>query len=288
MAVSPAVRTAGRPTMTLSSIVHQCRPSALRVRLPGFATLQRVQYDAAMAPRLAILAAVALLGGCDRLAALAASNPLQSFESRCEALPAGRVEVRRLPVAVAEDYTVPVSQLARMSAPTSTHHRTIGLTRAKFGYRSTLELEGLEDAKGARACARPQVKIDIEVTGTTVYVAREFHGDACREPLILAHERLHVAVFDRYADEATASLAREIEARLGKRVRYGASMVAVQDALKRELAGHLEGFMDRARDELDRRHAAIDTPDEYDRMTRTCGGLAVTAREGSEPAPAPR
>jgi hypothetical protein len=125
----------------------------------------------------------------------------QSFESRCEALPGGRIEVRRLPVAVTENYTVPVAQLARMSEPTSTHHRTVGLTRAKFGYRSTLELEGLEDAKGARACARPQVKIDIEVTGTTVYVAREFHGDACREPLILAHERLHVAVFDRYADE---------------------------------------------------------------------------------------
>jgi hypothetical protein len=46
--------------------------------------------------------------------------------------------------------------------------------------------------------------------------------------------------------------------------------------------------MDQSRNELDRRHAAIDTPDEYDRMTRTCGGLAVTALEGSAPAPAPR
>jgi len=231
-----------------------------------------------MLRRLALLAAVALFGGCDRLAALAASNPLQSFESRCEALPAGRVEIRRTPVAVAENYSVPLAQLARMSEPESRHHRTVGLTRAKFGYRSTLELEGLEDAKGARACARPQVKIEIEVTGTTVYVAREFHGDACREPLILAHERQHVAVFDRYADEAARTLAREIEVRLGNRVRYGGTMAGIQDALKKELAVHLEGFMDRARGELDRRHAAIDTPDEYDRMTRTCGGLTASAR----------
>jgi hypothetical protein len=165
-----------------------------------------------------------------------------------------------------------------MSEPTSTHHRTVGLTRAKFGYRSTLELEGLEDPKGARACARPQMKVDIEINGTTVYVAREFHGDACREPLILAHERKHVAVFDRYADEVVTSLARDLESRIGRRVRFGGTMAGIQESLKKELAGHLDAFMESARGELDRRHAAIDTPDEYDRMTRTCGGLAVSVR----------
>ena len=232
--------------------------------------------------------ALLLCTGCDRLAALAASTPLQSFESRCEALPSGEIVVVGLPTEVHEDYSVPYLELARLSEPSAVNHRTVGLTRAKFGYRSTLELAGLEDPRGERACARPQVRVEVEVTGMTVYVAREYRGDACREPLILDHERKHVAVFDRYADEATASLAREIDARLGKRVRYGATMAAIQDALKRELAGYLEGFMDQSRNELDRRHAAIDTPDEYDRMTRTCGGLAVTALEGSAPAPAPR
>ena len=227
---------------------------------------------------LALVMVVALLAGCDRIAALAASNPLQSFESRCEQVPAGRIEIRRLPIAVSEDYSVPLAHLARMSEPTTTtHHRTVGLTRAKFGYRSTLELDGLEDPKGARACARPQMKVDIEINGTTVYVAREFHGDACREPLILEHERKHVAVFDRYADEVVASLARDLESRMGRRVRYGATMASIQEGLKKELAGHLDAFMERARGELDRRHAAIDTPDEYERMTRTCG-LAVSVR----------
>jgi hypothetical protein len=227
---------------------------------------------------LALVAVVASLGGCDRLAALAANHPLQSFESRCEQVPAGRVEIRRLPIAVAENVSVPLAQLARMSEPASTHHRTVGLTRAKFGYRSTLELEGLEDPGGGRACARPVVKIDIEVNGTTVYVAREFHGDACREPLILAHERLHVAVFDRYADDVVPELAREIDALVGRKVRYGRTMAGVQDALKKEVAAYLEAFMERARDELDRRHAAIDTADEYERMTRTCGALSASVR----------
>jgi hypothetical protein len=212
-----------------------------------------------------------LVGGCDRLAALAASNPLQSFESRCEALPAGSFEIRRAPLAFREDYSMTYAQLAKLSEPSAVNHRTVGLTRAKFGYRSTLELEGLEDPRSPRACMQVKVHIDVEVTGTTVHVAREYRGDACREPLILEHERKHVAVFDRYADEAVSALVRELDTKVGRRVRYGTSMAEVQASLKKELAVHLEAFMDRARAELDRRHAQIDTPYEYERMTRFCG-----------------
>ena len=215
--------------------------------------------------------ALLLCTGCDRLAALAASTPLQSFESRCEALPSGEIVVVGLPTEVHEDYSVPYLELARLSEPSAVNHRTVGLTRAKFGYRSTLELAGLEDPRGERACARPQLRVEVEVTGMTVYVAREYRGDACREPLILDHERKHVAVFESYAAEAAPALARELESRVGRRMRYGASIAAVQEALKRELAAHLESFMDAARAELDRRHALIDTRDEYERITRTCG-----------------
>jgi len=220
---------------------------------------------------LAACALLLVLVGCDRLAALAASNPLQSFESRCEALPAGAFQIRRLPLAVRDDYSMSYAQLARLSEPSAVNHRTVGLTRAKFGYRSTLELEGLEDPRSTRACVRPKVNVTIEVTNAIVHVAREYRGDPCREPLILEHERKHVAVFEHYGDESVAALTRELEAKVGLRIRYGTSMGQIQEALKKELSVHLEAFMDRARAELDRRHAQIDTPQEYELITRTCG-----------------
>ena len=246
--------------------VGPARPIAGSVRCGtsgSIALMRSFTYVACLLPLL--------FAGCDRLAALAASTPLQSFESRCETLPAGEIVVVGLPVEVHEDYSVPYLELARLSEPTAVNHRTVGLTRAKFGYRSTLELSGLEDPRGGRACARPQVRVEVEVSGMTVYVAREYRGDACREPLILEHERKHVEVFERYASEAAPELARELEARVGRRVRYGPQIQGVQEDLKRELAAHLESFMDRARTELDRRHALIDTTDEYERITRTCG-----------------
>ncbi|MEO8487742.1 MAG: hypothetical protein ABI585_15555 [Betaproteobacteria bacterium] len=221
---------------------------------------------------LAATLALVVLAGCDRLAALAATHAQQSFEARCEGLPAGRIDVVRLPITVTRDDSKPYDELARLSEPSAANHRTVGLTRGSFGYRSTLELEGLEDPRGPRACARPQMRVQIEVSSLTVYVAREYRGDPCREPLILAHERKHVAVFERYADEATPLLAREIDARIGRGVRYGATIVGVQEALKTDLSASLDAFMERARDEIARRHARIDTRDEYERITRNCGG----------------
>jgi hypothetical protein len=214
-----------------------------------------------------------LLPGCDRLAAIASGQALQSFEKRCEALPAPRVQVNRVPNQVTEDASLPYGELARLSEPSATHHRTVGLTRAKFGYRSTLELDGLEDPRNGRACARPRVRIDVELSSLTVYIAREYLGDACREPLILAHERLHVEVFERYADQAAPALARLIEERFGRAVRYGTSMAAMQESLKAELAVHLELFMARAHGELTQRQAAVDTAREYDKLGNSCGSM---------------
>jgi hypothetical protein len=221
---------------------------------------------------LVALCLCAALAACDRIAAFAQSNnPLQSFDSRCANLRAGGAEVTRPAFTIREDYSRSYQDLARMSEPHAVNHRTVGLTRAKFGYRSSLELEGIEDPKTGRACAKPRVRIDIEVTGMTVYVAREYRGDACREPLVLEHEHKHVAVFERYAADVAPTLERDLAARFGNRVVYGASIGAIQDAIKRELGGHLDAFMERSRAEIDRRHAQIDTADEYEKISRVCG-----------------
>src|SRR5512147_1143579 len=214
---------------------------------------------------------LALLPGCERVAALTDAASQQSFERRCQALPHGGVDVVRARNDVALDASRPQGELERLSESPSPQHRTVGLTRASFGYRSTIELDGLEDPRGGRACAHPRVHVEVELASMTVYVAREYRDDACREPLILEHERRHVAVFERYADEAARALARELEARVGKRVRYGTSMAAMQDALKADLAKWLDAFMAHARDELAVRNAAVDTKAEYEKLAQACG-----------------
>ena len=215
--------------------------------------------------------ALALAAGCERVATMSANSPFASFESRCERLPVSQVDVVRAPFTVVEDNSRAYADLAALADASSPRHRTVGLTRGTFGYRSTLELEGLEDPKGNRACARPRVRVDVSISPMTVYVAREYLGDACREPIIREHEQRHVEVFERYVDEVVPRLARKLEADVGTRVRVGASIVAMQDTLKSELAARLDDFMANARTELAARHAEVDTSSEYERLARVCG-----------------
>ena len=278
--------------MTLALPVRQRRPSAPR-SIAGFAdvTTCPVRCRDARSP-----GAPGRRRAARRLrpprAALAASNPLQSFESRCEQVPTGRIEISRLPLAVSEDHTVPLVQLARLSEPTSSNHRTVGLTRAKFGYRSTLELDGLEDPKGARACARPQVKVDIEITGTTVYVAREFHGERVPravDPRARAVARRGVRPLRRRGrGDARATSNRASGGACATASRWPASRRTSSGSCRAPRRVHGA----RAR-RSDRRHAAIDTPtvrahDAHLRRPRRRGaigigtvtGTAVTALSG--------
>ncbi len=226
----------------------------------------------------ALVVAAALLAGCDRVAALASGTALASFETRCASLPPGRIDVVYVPKPVSEDYSLGNADLERLAEPTAAHHRTVGLTRAQFGYRSTLELDGLEDPRGRRSCARPWVRVEIASSPMTVFVAREYRGDPCREPLILGHEHRHVAVFEGYGKEIAPTLARDLDEFVGAGVRYAPTMADMRDSLRAELSEHLDGFMARARDELAARHAAVDTEREYEMLARTCGATADLVR----------
>ena len=124
-----------------------------------------------------VLAAATLLAGCDRVAALASATPFASFESRCASLPPGHIDVVHVPKPVTEDFSLANADLERFAEPAAAHHRTVGLTRAQFGYRSTLELDGLEDPRGGRSCARPRVRVEVASSEMTVYVAREYNDD---------------------------------------------------------------------------------------------------------------
>lgn len=225
------------------------------------------------APARALLAAVLLAAapGCGRGSGAPGISVFASFETRCENLPASPVVVVTVPVEAREDYSLAYVELASLADASSPRHRTVGLTQAKFGYRSTLEFEGIEDPRRGRACARARVRVEVTTAPMTVYVAREYRGDRCRERIIVEHERRHVAVFETYATESAQRLESELNARVGSRIRYASTMAEAQAATKAEISEALDAFMVRARSDLAARHAEIDTRDEYEKLVRVCG-----------------
>jgi hypothetical protein len=212
-----------------------------------------------------------LLSGVERVgSALAHFSPGGTFEAQCEALPASAVGVSVVPHHVVENHATPFDVLTRLSEGPSPDHRTIGLTLANFGHRSTFEVKGLEDRRGGRACVRPQVSVELFVKPLTVYVAREYSGDPCKVRVIREHEERHVEVYAAFAQEAAQLLRTDLQRVVGAQPYFADDVQEAQREVDRRVGAALDGFMREAQRTLAERQALIDTPEEYERVRSSC------------------
>ena len=186
-------------------------------------------------------------------------------------LPAGGVQVGLQPFSVTENRALPFAALTQISDGPSPVHRTIGLTRANFGHRSSIDVKGLEDRIGHRACVRPRVHVELFLRPMTVYVASEYAADPCRARTIREHEQRHVDVYAGYAREAVVGLTRRLNevvgdcAALRDHRRRGAAPSRPEDRRARSKRSCAKA---NARWRNARRE--VDTPEEYARVTNAC------------------
>jgi hypothetical protein len=223
---------------------------------------------------LAPLAAAAalLLGACD---AVTKYNPFASFETRCARLPAARVEVRQDAIDVVANDQLSFRELTRLGEGNPATHRTLGLTRTEFRQDAQIEIAGLNDAAGARACSRPQVRVELSMTPMTVYVASELHDIACARSVVYEHEMKHVAVYRQHMSDAASELQATLPELFGQRIIVARDPAAGQAQIQADLQAFLAEFSARTHVELKRRQDAVDTEEEYARVSNACGGIRV-------------
>lgn len=211
-----------------------------------------------------------LFAGVERVGNAVASFSPIAFEARCDALPRSVFTVDVLPSRVIENRSMPLDTLTRMNEQNAARERTIGLTLANFGHRTSFEVHGLEDRHGARACVRPKVAVELYLRPLTVYVAREFDADPCRARVIREHEERHVRVYTTFMDEAAPKLRRTLANAIGTEPYFASDVHQAQRLLDRRIAHTLEGFMREAQQTLAQRQANVDTPEEYARVRSAC------------------
>ncbi|MEP7207238.1 MAG: hypothetical protein ABI920_09895 [Casimicrobiaceae bacterium] len=245
-------------------------------RAPFAPASSEVQAHPSRRPRTAISPALLLAITFAAEAAVAPDgdaarfNPLASFESRCQALPPGQLEVRAALVEFGEDYGESFRTLSRLNENMPGRHRTVGLTQARLGYEFTLESRGLEDRRGGRVCARPSITVVFSATPMTVYVAREFADDDCRRSAIRDHEMKHVAVYHEYLGELVRRAETELSLLFGDDPIYARDAESARRSTRERLRTFMHAFMQPRYAELKTRQAAIDTAEEYERLARRC------------------
>ena len=223
----------------------------------------------------AALAAV-LLGGCDAVTSnVGKYNPFASFETRCLGLPPSRIEVHQAAITVVRNDELAYGALTQLADDNPATHRTLGLTKTEFRQVAQIEITGLSDSAGGRSCSRPQIRLELTMVPVTVYVASEFKDNVCARDVVLEHEMKHVAVLEKHMAHTARELEEELPRVFAQRVILARDPAAGEAEVKKAVQEFLSEFIARNGRELKRRQAAVDTAEEYARVSAACGGVQI-------------
>ena len=155
--------------------------------------------------------------------------------------------------------------------PAFPHH--LGLTTSRVEWRSeiTVRAQAPAGGRGGVVCAVPaELRIRLVHAEHSIRLAREVPPGSCLAAEVLAHERRHVEV-NRRTLRDMATEVRMIARNWAQRAETRAPDVnAAAVALQQELAWVLEPALERLRVTREGAHAAIDSTEEYRRLSRVC------------------
>ncbi len=220
--------------------------------------------------------AATLLAGCDAVtSSVGKYNPFVSFETRCLALPPSRVEVRQETITILRNDELPYSALTQLAEGNPATHRTLGLTKTEFRQSADIELKGMKDPAGGRSCSRPQIHLELTMVPVTVYIAREVQDNACARDVVLEHEMKHVAVLEKHMADSARELEEALPRVFAQRVILARDPAAAEAEVKQAVQEFMGEFTARSSRDLKQRQAAVDTAEEYERVSAACGRIQV-------------
>jgi hypothetical protein len=189
------------------------------------------------------ISALFLLGGCDAVkSASDRYNPLVTFESRCERLPPGNIDIRQTASTIEVNDQLSLGDLSRLAQDNPATHRTLGLTKTEFRRDVAIELKGLQEASGGRSCMRAHLTIELSMQPMTVYLANELQGNPCGRAAVLEHEMKHAAAFREHLQETARNLRTELPAAFGQRIIVTRDPAAGEVKVRQDLQAFLGEF----------------------------------------------
>ncbi len=148
------------------------------------------------------------------------------------------------------------------------HH--LGLTVSRVEWRSEITVRSRGADRGP-VCALPaEVRLRLMHAEHSIRLAREVPAGGCLAGEVLAHERQHVEVNRRTLRAAAAELRSVARGWAARAEQRAPDLNAAANALQDDLTRAVEPVLKRLRDAREAGHAAIDTPEEYRRIGRTC------------------
>jgi hypothetical protein len=194
------------------------------------------------------------------------------FQVRCEDTISKTVSVL---TAKQNGYTVDNSlsykALSEMKGHDAGHTYVLGLTKTES--RMSIGLDGpiLTDPASGYECVAPQIKVSLFYVPIVIYVGREFPPGSCAYQEILAHEMRHLNTYLDYLPKVEAVVRAALAKRFDARPLY-APAGQVRALLEKEIDNGWMPYIKTEMGKVEVLQAAIDTPQEYARLSKVCKG----------------
>jgi hypothetical protein len=209
-------------------------------------------------PRKARIAIAVVL-----LPLISSCDYFRSFEAVCQSrLAPASVAVVAEPVSYQADFTRSIEQLSAKGAA-STGRMVLGLVESRLAASVEFSARGIVKPLSGRYCMRPSLAVKLAFKPTTLYVASQHAKGSCEFDITMAHEQKHIEVLRNYLEELAGEVERELRAKLGDGIQYFDSAAAGETQMNERASTVLKPFLDRGMEEVNRRQARVDTPEEY-------------------------
>jgi hypothetical protein len=180
------------------------------------------------------------------------------------------------------DHSQRIPQLTQLAAEplarqaiTDKEHVPMGLTAAQAETRYKVEARISRLSDGTVCAALTDLTLQLRHAMTTVYIARELPAGSCIEREVKLHENRHVAVNNAILSEYQSRISGELRRSLRS---IGALRINNPDmgieAISQRVKPYIDAAVKNMNDERLRRQAQVDTPQEYERVSRSCNGEA--------------
>ena len=198
------------------------------------------------------------------------TNPFASFGTRCATLPPTHFELVAVPLTFERDDSLNIAALTLKGGSALATHRTFGLTTAVFRQNTDIQLNVIDDRGASRACGTPRVRIELSMQPVIVYVASELAEQPCQHDVTLSHEMKHVEVFRDTLELAARDLARDFPVAISVQLHQARNPDELQQRFVVSVRNYLAQFMRDRERMLDESQAAVDSPEEYARVSTAC------------------
>ncbi len=147
----------------------------------------------------------------------------------------------------------------------------LGLTKTESRVLVQGDSAILQDADSGYECVMPHLSVSLYFLPFVVYVGSEFAPGTCAYGEVLAHEMRHIKAYLDYLPKVEAVVRAALAERFGSKPLYAPKGQAMA-LLQREVDGRWLPYFRAEMEKVKPLQSAIDTPQEYERLSKVCKG----------------